>query len=90
MFDHNNELIAMISAYNYFFMIEIIRTVCSIIPATHLQNTGISVPPYVFILKGSHTTKPQGRSTVTKNKKIQQAHPTMFEVDTIRSNFKCG
>ncbi len=23
-----------------------------IIPATHLQKTGISVPPYVFILKG--------------------------------------
>ncbi len=40
-----------ISAYNYFFMIEIIRTVRSIIPATHLQKIGISVPPYVFILK---------------------------------------
>ncbi len=33
-------------------MIEIIRTARSIIPATHLRKTGISVPPYVFILKG--------------------------------------
>ncbi len=32
-------------------MIEIIQTARSIIPATHLRKTGISVPPYVFILK---------------------------------------
>ncbi len=61
MFDHNNELIAgqlgklvPISTYNYFLMIEIIRTVRFIIPATHLRKTGISVPPYVFILKGKY------------------------------------
>ncbi len=34
-------------------MIEIIRTARSIIPTMHLQKTGISVPPYVFILKAS-------------------------------------
>ncbi len=38
--------------YIYFFKNEIIRTARSIIPATHLRKTGISVPPYVFILKG--------------------------------------
>ncbi len=43
-----------ISSYNYFFMIEIIRTARSIIPATHLRKIGISVPPYEFILKGEH------------------------------------
>ncbi len=31
-------------------MIEIIRTARSIIPASYLRKTGISVPPYVFIL----------------------------------------
>ncbi len=37
--------------YNYFFITEIIRTARSIIPSSHLRKTGISVPPYVFILK---------------------------------------
>ncbi len=41
-------------SHNYFLMIEIIRTAHSIIPATHLRKMGISVPPYVFILKGIH------------------------------------
>ncbi len=45
------------SEYNYFFTIEIIRAARSIIPATHLRKIGISVPPYVFILKGITTTK---------------------------------
>ncbi len=55
------------SQYRYLFssifpitiMIEIIRTACSIIPAEHFQKTGISVPPYVFILEGriTHTVK---------------------------------
>ncbi len=43
MFDHNHELIAgwlrklvPLSACNYFFMIEIIQTAHSIIPAMHL------------------------------------------------------
>ncbi len=35
------------SLYNYFFMIEIIRTARFIILATHLRKIGISVPPYV-------------------------------------------
>ncbi len=39
------------SVYNYFLMIEIIRTVCSIRPATHLWKSSISAPPCVFILK---------------------------------------
>ncbi len=39
--------------YYYFFMIEIIQTARSI-PATHLRKTGISVPPYVFILKANN------------------------------------
>ncbi len=43
-----------ISAYNYFYMIEIIRTVSSIIPTMHLQKTGISVLPYVLILIDGH------------------------------------
>ncbi len=36
-------------------MIETIQTVHSIIPATHLRKTDISVPPYVFILKDLHS-----------------------------------
>ncbi len=43
---------SLTGAHNYFFMIEIIRTARSIIPAMHHRKTGISVPPYVFILKG--------------------------------------
>ncbi len=37
-------------------MIEIIQTARSIIPATHLRKTGISVPPYVFI-RDVYTTR---------------------------------
>ncbi len=49
--DDRRMQVCSISTYNYFFMIEIIRTAHSIIPVTHLRKTGISVPPYVFILK---------------------------------------
>ncbi len=45
-----------ISAYIYFFMIEIILTAHSIIPAAHLWKTGISVLPYVFIPKVFNVT----------------------------------
>ncbi len=43
-----------ISECNYIFIIEIIRTARSTIPAKHHRKTGISVPPYVFILKGKN------------------------------------
>ncbi len=42
-------------------MIEIIQTVRSIIPATHLRKTGISVPPHVFIRKGRKSASSHNR-----------------------------
>ncbi len=40
-------------------MIEIIRTARSIIPAMRLRKTGISIPPYVFILKDTYMMERQ-------------------------------
>ncbi len=58
--------------YNYFFMIEIIRTVCSIIPAMHLRKTGISVPPYILILKEKNVEKNQKIAKSIKNPKMSK------------------
>ncbi len=54
-------------------MIEIIRTEHCIIPATHLQKTGISVLPYVFIVKGSDKSIAKARNTLAPR---QAAHRT--------------
>ncbi len=51
----NHSKLVPISVYNFFLKIDIIRTAHSIIPATHLRKTGISVPPYVLILKAINT-----------------------------------
>ncbi len=48
-------------------MIAINRTVRSVIPATHIQKTGASVPPYVFILKAFATqTKAVRNASATR------------------------
>ncbi len=56
-------------AYNYFFMIEIIRTAHSIIPVTHLRKTGISAPPYMYLYsKGKFYTQCSWKYTCKTSK----------------------
>ncbi len=70
-------------------MIEIIRTACCIIPASHLRKTGISVPLYVFILQGSCSVTMS--ESENENKSVLSGQTMRFEqCNYIHIKVLCG